>query len=545
MHKLLAVSGLTFLAAACTSAPVPPSDPPALVVTSPMRSLVQSAAGQIQVTGTVSPNPEGDPIKTVMVNDVAAIVGSDGSWSATISVPEGATLIHTVATDDNGGTAKDTRSVQAGTMTANGSNVKQALTAALSTQAFAKISAAAGPLIKQTDMAALLAPMQPMQHAGDEDGPDCLYDQLFVDNLTMSDAKFSLVPAAGGIAFSAEIDGLDIPAHVNYAVACYSDSNTVEVTASKVVVSGTLRVAPDGKGAFTTTLDSPDVEITGMNLSASGLPGDILNMIDINGLLTYVVEQGAEQFMGPMMNDALGALGGPKTLNVLGQTITMQVVPSDVELTPAGGTITLDTQVLVAGTANARGFVFTDNSKPVFAAGSGFQMAIADDLANEMVSEFTALGVLDLTMPSAGGSFDSVALTTNNPPMISASGTDGKLHMVLGDMTMTFLLAGKPVGTAALNAMVDVKINPAGNTLAVGVELDNPVIDIDVDDATNQTRFADDDLSALVSAVVGAQIDSVGKLLSVIPIPAFAGLQLQNVSVGGTDGYVMLTGMFE
>jgi hypothetical protein len=395
-------------------------------------------------------------------------------------------------------------------------------------------------------MGALLAPMQPMQHSGDEDGPDCLYEQLFIDNLTMSNAKLSLVPTDGGLMFTAEIDGLDVPAHANYAVACINGSESVDVSADKVVVSGLLVVTPDGKGAFTTSLSNPNVDVTGFNLSASGLPGDILDMIDFNGVLTYVVEKGAEMFMGPMMNQALGALGGPKTVSLMGQTITMQVMPSDVEFTDAGGLLTLDTQVSIAGSEKARGFVSMPDSNPQFNPGTGFQMAVADDLANEMMAEFSGLGMLNLTMPATGGSFDSVKLGAVNPPMISANAADGKLHVVLGDMNMTFMLLGNPVGTAALNVQLDLTINPAGNGTAVGVTLGNPQVFIDVTDTgPNDTHFENDDLSALVTACVNDQIDTVSKLLSTIPIPAFAGLQLGNVSVAGDDGYVMLSGTFE
>ena len=152
-------SCLLVLATACTSGPAPLLDPPVLHVTSPERSLIQDHAGAVTVTGTVAPNANGVAIQKVMVNDVAAVVGTDGSFSAVVNVPAGATLIHTEATDTVGGKATDTRSVEAGELRAPGAEVENAITAALSTDAFAKIASIAGPMIKNTDMQPLLAPL--------------------------------------------------------------------------------------------------------------------------------------------------------------------------------------------------------------------------------------------------------------------------------------------------------------------------------------------------------------------------------------------------
>src|SRR4051812_14526148 len=142
--------------AACEAGPRELKEPPVLTVTSPARSLVQDHAGQLVVTGTVAPNAAGDPIAQVLVNNVPASI-SNGTFTAAIQLREGATLIHTEARDVAGGIASDTRAAQAGTLRAVGSNVTSAVTAALSADAFTKLSAAAGPLIKSVDLAAMLA----------------------------------------------------------------------------------------------------------------------------------------------------------------------------------------------------------------------------------------------------------------------------------------------------------------------------------------------------------------------------------------------------
>jgi hypothetical protein len=44
---------------------------------------------------------------------------------------------------------------------------------------------------------------------------------------------------------------------------------------------------------------------------------------------------------------------------------------------------------------------------------------------------------------------------------------------------------------------------------------------------------------------MAAQLDSISKLLVNIPLPAVAGLQPRNLSIGSDSGYVMIKGQFE
>jgi len=544
MRNLLLATSVSLLASACTSGPAPLPDPPVLHVTSPARSLIQDHAGAVTVTGTVAPNAKGVAVTKVSVNGVDAVVGTDGSFSAVVTIKPGASFLHTEAVDAAGGKATDTRSVEAGELRAPGAEVQNAITAALSTQAFAKIASAAGPLIKSTDMAAMLAPMQPMVHSGDENGEDCLFARLYVDNLTMTDAKIQLVPVDGGLSFSAELDGVDVPGHMRYAAACISGSNTTDISASKVVISGTLLVSPNGMMGFDTQLVDQNVTLQGLHISASGIPGAILNILPLDSVIQYVAPKAAEMFMGPMMNKALGALGGPQKLNVLGKTIDVQVSPSDITFTSSGGLVTLNTKMLIEGTESSKGFIYTDNGMPNMDPGNGMQLGLADDLANEMLSQLVATGLLNLSMPAQAGSFDTSNIQMTSPPMISADPADGKMRLYLPDMMATFTANGIPMAKAAINAKVDLKIVPAhGNDYAIAIQLGTPTIEVDVlDDVQNESRFTNDDLSTAVKLSLDNQITTVSALLGSIPMPQMAGLQMKDLSVTADEGYVMVKG---
>ena len=542
MRNLLLAS---FLASACTSGPAPLPDPPVLHVTSPSRSLIQDHAGAVTVAGTVAPNAKGVAVTKVSVNGVDAVVGPDGSFSAVVNVPAGATFLHTEAVDAAGGKATDTRSVEAGELRAPGAEVENAITAALSTQAFAKIAGAAGPLIKQADMASMLAPLQPMVHAGDANGEDCLFGRLYVDNLTMTDAKIQLVPVDGGLAFSAELDGVDVPGHMRYAAACISGSNTTDISATKVTISGTLLVSPASNGTgFDTQLVDQNVSLDGLHISASGIPGAVLDILPLDTVIQYVAPKAAEMFMGPMMNKALGALGGPQKLNVLGKTIDVQVSPTDITFTSSGGLVTLNTKMLIEGTEGSKGFIYTDNGMPNMDPGQGMQLGLADDLANEMLSQLVATGLLNLSMPAQAGSFDTSNIAMTSPPMISADPADGQMRLYLPDMMATFTANGIPMAKAAINAKVDLKIVPAhGNDYAVAIQLGTPSIEVDVlDDIANESRFTNDDLSTAVKLSLDNQITTISALLGSIPMPQMAGLQMKDLSVTADDGYVMVKG---
>jgi len=546
MRNLLTIAtGLVLLAAAaaCESGPGAAKEPPVLKIMSPARSLIQGHAGPITVTGMVESNASGDAIEKVLVNNVEAQVSADGSFHVQLDVGQGATLIQTVARDVNGTTVTDTRAVQAGQLRAVGANLDRAITAAMSTDAFAKLSAAAGPILKGLNVGQMIAPLQPMVDVGGS----LANLKLTVNDIKFSDIKLSLRPVQGGLAFSAEIDQLDVPARIAYAGTLVPDgATTVRVTADKVTVAGTLAVTPAGMAGFNTKLNNPSVGVTNLDLQASGVPGAILDLLNIDSAIQGIVAKGAEVLMGPLVNQALGALGGPQKLDVLGHTLDLQVAPSTIAFDPTGAVIGMNMKALLEGSEASPGFLFTDNGTPAMDAGYGFQLGLADDLLNELFAELHALGTLDLAMPNDVGSFDTAQIHLTMPPVISADASDGELRIVLGDMAATFTRKGTPVGKAAINARIDLKIAPVAGGGSVALQLGTPEIHVDtVDDIANATGLTDKDLASGVNACIGSQLDAITKLLVSIPLPSIAGLRFQNLAIGSDEGYVMVSGQLQ
>jgi hypothetical protein len=421
------------------------------------------------------------------------------------------------------------------------------VTTAISKNAFAKIAGAAGTLVKGMDFKSMLAPMNPMMHAGDENGEDCLFARLSVDDFKMSNATISLVPVVGGLSFSAKIDGLDIPGRVRYAVACADGNNTVRVTASSVTIKGTLTVTADGMNGFKTDLASPTIQISGLNIAASGLPGEILDILPLDTLIEKVAPTAARLFMGPMVNKALGGLGGPKELTVLGKTISVLVDPTEIIFDADGGLVTLDMQMLIKGTESSKGFVFTDNGIPTLDPGNGLELGLADDLANSIISQAVATGLLNLHLEAHGGTFDGLGLEMTSPPMISGDPANGMMRLVLPDVMGTFTHGSTPVGKAAVNGLVELKITPSADGLGLGLELGKPTIQVDIlDEIANQTLMSNQDLATAVELSLGARLDSLSEVLGAIPLPALpAGIVLKDISVSSDEGYVMAKGALQ
>jgi hypothetical protein len=154
--------------------------------------------------------------------------------------------------------------------------------------------------------------------------------------------------------------------------------------------------------------------------------------------------------------------------------------------------------------------------------------------------------MFNLAIPAQGGTFDGTSMAMTSPPMISASPADGKMILVLPDMTATFTSAGTPVAKAAINATVDLQIQPSSNGLGVAIKLGTPNINVDVlDDIANRTQLTNDDLSTAVELTLSSQIASITALLGSIPLPAIEGIQMKDLSVTGDDGYVMVKGSLQ
>jgi Glucodextranase, domain B len=538
--RISLVLGLSLLATACSSESGALLDPPLLTVTSPQRATLREQAGLVQVTGQVAPNATTrERIAKVTVNDVQATVASDGSFSADVVLAAGATMLHTVAVDVAGGEATDTRTIHAGPTKSGADLIGNGVYVALSDEALGVLAATATDLIKTTDFATFLAPLNPVISAGADNGEDCLWGKVSVNDVDLTDPKLTLTPTASGLTFSAEVKNLDVPARARYKAACVIEGTTdIRMRATKVAVSGTLQVTPKAGGAgFNVKVVGPNVAVTGFDLTAGGLTGEVLEILDLDTTIANVVTVAVEHFMSPLMNQALGGLAGPKRLDLLGQSLELQVAANAVAFDVVSANVGLDTRMYLAG-HDAR-FVSTAEEPIRLSAGAGFAIGLADDAANQLLASVAASGLLGLSLPAVGGTFDSAAIAIEMPPMISTDPLTGKIHILAGDMTMTFKQGETEVGHVALNIATAISAEASGFG-GVKLIVDRPEVYADVID--NATGYVDDDQEEMIKLVVDHQVELFSLLFGNIPLPAIAGVQMKDMKLEAGEGFIKISG---
>ncbi|MBV8758508.1 MAG: hypothetical protein JO257_14580 [Deltaproteobacteria bacterium] len=527
---------LLLLAVTACIGSMPP--PPKLHVTSPKRSMVQSTTGQVVVEGTAVPGIDGALVTGVTVNGTAAHLAADGSFSATVDVPAGAMLLETVATTDQGGTATDARAVQVGELRPVGTSIDRAVTAALSADAFAKLSAAAGPLIMSMNLPQLLA----QTHLAY--GDNIAHLALTISNLALGDVKVSMKPVAGGLQFSAELDAIDVTANAVYGGDLVPEGTTaIRVTASQVTIAGTLVITPNGTAGFTTKIATPAVHTNGLHVKADGLTGQILDLLDSNldSTIQSIATSTAETSLEPLINAALGALAGPQRLTILGKTLDLEASPAAVTFSPAGGLVTMNLAAKIEGSESSPGYIYSPNGTPAITMTSGVQLGLADDFVNEMLAEVHALGLLDIKLDQSFGPFDGAEIKLTIPPMVSGNTPDGSMRLILGDMVATLDQNGAPALSAAINAQVDLSILPGANPQDIALKLGKTHLFVNLLDPNADDASAGDVYGA-ASNGIELQLDSLSQFLVTVPVPSVAGVSFDALSLHGDSGYVVVSG---
>ncbi len=509
--------------------------PPEIQVTSPQRGMVRGETGRVTVQGKALPAANGDRVTKVSVNKTPATLAADGSFTATVDLPPGAMLLETTAITEAGGSATDARAVQVGELRPVGTKIEKAVTAALSADAFAKLSAAAGPLIESANLGALFSPTQPIASLGD----DIANLKLTITTLSLGKPKVTLTPVDGGLDFTAEIGPLSFGANAAYGGTLVVDgTTTVKVDADKLTISGRLVVTPAGTNGFTTKIASPSVRTTNLRLNASGLAGRVLTLMNDNlgSTVQTVVQSSTELALTPILNSALGALGGMQRLDILGKQLTIQASPSAVTFTRDGALVAINLQATLGATSP--GYIYTPNGTPSLNVGSGIQLALSDDLLNQMLAEVHALGLLDIHYQDNFGLFDTVDIKLAMPPMISANNSDGTLRLVLGDMIARFTDKGKPVIGAAINAMVDLEIDRGTKPEEIALQFGKVHVFVNVLD--DSSGMLGSDLSGAANAGIALQLDSLSQFLVSVPLPSVAGVSLDSFALRADSGYAVL-----
>jgi hypothetical protein len=542
--RLFAILGIAALAG-CTDKPYDPNAPaidptaPRVHITTPERGTIAGDVHTVTVTGTAT---DDTAVASVTVNDVPATLAADGTWTATVPVKAGTNLLHAIAKDAQGNAGKESRAVVAGPMVALAQDVPQAITATLSAQTFNAIGKGTAGFLTSGDLAPMLG-TAPVMDLGN--GPDCLYAKAWITSVTFGDADVTLAPQDGGLWLDVELDQANIGMHLEYAAACVDGSRDITIGASHISVSGNMTVGVAGHD-FDIHLDNPNVNITGFNVELGGIPGAIVDMLSLDTAMGPILGWATERFVVPMLNNALAGLNNTKTMDVLGTMVDIDVKPDDIRFSSEGAVVILDTSLRAHG--DAGDFVFTDNTVPAMDLSHGFQMAVADDAANQLFTSLWSAKALDKSIDLQNGSYgdigklyDSVQISAAVPPFVDASG-DG-LVLTVGDLVATFRNSDEVVTEVAINAQVDLQV-VKGQDGALRFDVGTPTTYVDVldENVEGANQLSNAQFEAITSFALSRVIAVGSGSVGAIPLPSVGGVSVNNLTIAEQTGYLVVDG---
>lgn len=549
----IALIGAVASLAACDKE-IPKDDPrnpsaPKVRFTSPQRGTILNEVEEVTVTGTAI-DPDAD-LKSVTINGQDVPVDAAGNFTAKLAVKPGVTLLRAVATDLEGNVGKQTQAVMAGKMSPNDTEVADGIMTRISEETLNAIGRGTAKYIADTDLGALVAPMNPVINAGAADGPDCLYGQVHIGALDVSSATIALTPVQGAIDINIILNGLKVPMVANYAAACVDGTSNISANADKVTINARLQLAVTN-GLFDVKLVNPDVTFTNLRINTGGLTGQIINLLQIDRAIGPILGVAAERFVVPMINKSLAGLNTTKQVDIMGKKMDISIKPATIDVDVDGAMIRLDTSFRMQGDTEGKGFVYMANRDPAMSALPGFAMAVADDSLNQMFGSMWGAGVMNQTIDlktgnygTAGNLFSKIETLALLPPTVDANG-DGSLKVVIGDMMAKFTDNESALVTAAsINGDVRLKVESTA-TGELRLAVDNPNITVDVLDSVEGVEgtnaLSNDQFEAIVSFGLSRGVAVAAGTLGTIPLPAFGGVKVENVKAEAKGGFVMLTG---
>jgi hypothetical protein len=529
MHKLWCLGLIVGSLTACSDHPYDPGAPaidptaPRIHITSPRRGTFAGNVKTLVVSGTANDDTQ---LAQVLVNGVEATIDAGGAWQATIPITAGTQLIHAVARDAQGNVAKESRAVVSGPMRAIATGVPRAITAAMSAQTFDAVSRGITGFLQTGNLEAIIAPHNPVIHVGG--GPDCMFAQASIMRMSVGSATtVSLTPGSGGLRLDVELDRVSIGMHLSYAVACFDGSRDISLGASHIRVTGTLTVGVD-RGAFEIQLVDPAVKVTGFDVDLGGVPGEIVDLLHLDS-----------------------AIGSAGTVSVLGTPVDIAVSPARIRFDVSGAIIELDSMLRAQGDAASPGYVYLANQVPPISTDStdsGFELAIADDAANQLLASFWAARGMDKAFDLATGSYgnigqlyDRVELSAKVPPFVDASG--GSLRLTIGDLVATFKRGAAVATEVAVNAEVELAVT-AGADGRPRLDVGTPTTYVDVLDENidGANSLSNAQFEAITSFALSRVIAVGSGAVGAIPLPSFGGVAVRDVGIVEQAGYLVVVG---
>lgn len=526
-----------------------PSDPaidpeaPVVRIESPARGAYLGDVTSVTVTGKVI---DASPLRELLVNGVAIAAGPEGDFTATVPLPAtGTELITVEAVDRDGNVGRQTRAVAAGPRAPLSTRVRDSVTAAISDTAFEAVGNLVAQTLADKDLGAWIAPHNPVISKGAPDGPDCLFGNVAIGALDISAASISLLPTVTGLTLTAELTGVRVPMHLDYAALCIDGSSEALMTATKVRISGRFTFGIRG-GQFDIKLLAPQVRFEGFALTLDGLPGQVVTLLDLGNTLGPVLSWAVEQLAAPILGDALAGFDGTTTTELLGKTLDVVVAPTEISFSPVDAKVRLDSAFRVHGDEGGPGFVMVPNSRPSMDATGGMQLAVSDDAVNQLLASFWAARGMDLAIDLTTGDYGGLGklydrVETQGLLPLSVRADGAGLAIVIPDLLVSFKEGDLLATQIAINGSLSIGVERGGDG-ALRLVSSAPKVFVDIlrEGVDGANPLASSQFEALTSFALGRLTQVATGLVGSVPLPTAAGATITGVSVSGRGGYLII-----
>ncbi|MBL9014922.1 MAG: hypothetical protein JNL83_12135 [Myxococcales bacterium] len=517
--------------------------PPTLEITSPQRGTTVQG-DSVQVSGVVTDDRDARKVK-VVINGLEVTPAKDGTFTATVPVTAGISILETHATDGGANDVRDVRAVLAGQLGTSDGTATAPVGARVGAPAFAKLGTAFAQTIKGMDFTALAQTMNPVYN-----NTGCLGAKIDITSLTISNAGVALVPKTGALDTSVTLDNVVVKLHANFKVACIGGSTTITVKSSKAHIDGDLGLAVTA-GKLTTSLGGATVRLDGFTIDVGGVPGAIESLLkgEARKAAENALTKAVRDKVPPMANQALAGLTAkPFNADLLGHPTKLTVSPAQVQLSADGLYFAVDTKVLVTG---GEGGMYAASPSPMSASlmqSTGVGVAVADDLVNQLFAGLWAAGAIDQTveidskLAVLGALLDddarSLGISLALPPTVTGEGAD--LALSVGDLMVSVKDAGgAEIQKLALSVKTTLSAQPT-QTGALVLTLGQPELHAQViaQSEVVDRPLTDEQVEGIVGGAWGLVGGMAGSALETLQLPSVGGLELGTPSLEGRAGYV-------
>jgi hypothetical protein len=541
-------AGLAVAAAACSSANSTTMDPtadapaPQLTIDTPTRGTTVDGS-----TVTVSGSVVASGAVHVTVNGTDTPVGSDGSFSTSVTLTDGIDVIETHAIDTAGNDVRDTRAVLAGTLAATDGSMPAPIGTHASAGVLTKIGGTMAADAKAIDYTTVAQGLNPIYDNG-----GCLGAQVNITSVAIGDVTVGLKPTSNALAATVTASNVKVVASVSYKVACIGGSGTITVTSSAAHVTGNLGVSV-ASGKIATTLPSTSVTLDDFDISVGGIPSEVTDLFNsiVKGKVQTALGNAIQSKVPAIANSKLaGLLAKPFDVKILGNETTLAITPTEAKIDATGMYVGVDTSLVVA---NGTGGMFltetTADAQTLMSQTQNLGFAIANDCVNQLLSGLWAAGAFDQTVsissiPVLSAVLDSNAtqlkLSLSLPPTV-ATDASGNLKLSIGDAMISVQdAAGTELQKIALSLSTAAAVagTPSG-TLTMA--LDTPTVYAQVLTQTDDGSLvlSDTQVQGLVTGAWSLLSAQASTALAKLPLPSIEGVQLGDPTVNSVSNYVL------